>query len=347
MDCSQDSWPEPVVNVQSLSESGLSTIPDQYIKPPSERPSMQTSEHNQQGIPIIDLSCLIDDVARCPAIVQAVSAACQEWGFFQVVNHGVSEELMDRMQETWRTFFQLPINVKQAYANSPKTYEGYGSRLGIKKGVILDWGDYYLLRLMPASVRSHERHWPTQPCSLREITYEYEKEVAKLCRKLMKVLSISLGLHVDYLQNAFGGEASAGESLRVNYYPKCPQPELVLARSAHTDINGITVLLADHRVGGLQVRKGDAWITVQPSPGALVINIGDQIQISSNSVFKSVEHRVLANSADERISLAFFYSPQNDLPVGPAEELVTPERPALYLPMTYDEYRAYKLKERV
>ncbi|KAJ3703229.1 hypothetical protein LUZ61_006934 [Rhynchospora tenuis] len=340
MDCLQD-WPEPVVRVQSLAESGLSVIPDRYIKPPSDRPTLQTSKNNQQSIPVIDLSGLMDDVAGCRATIQAVSAACREWGFFQVVNHGVNVELIERVRETWRTFFQQPMNVKQAYANSPKTYEGYGSRLGVEKGAILDWGDYYFLNLKPASVQSHERHWPSRPSSLRGITNEYEKEVAKLCQTLMKVLSISLGLDVDYLQNAFGGNGGVGECLRVNYYPKCPQPDLALGLSAHSDPGGMTVLLADHRVGGLQVRKGDAWVTVQPLPGALVINVGDQIQVLSNSIFRSVEHRVLANSAYERISLAFFYNPRSDLPLGPAQELVTPERPPLYRPMTFDEYRLY------
>jgi isopenicillin N synthase-like dioxygenase len=105
--------------------------------------------------------------------------------------------------------------------------------------------------------------------------------VTKLCQTLMKVLSISLGLGADYLKNAFGGEGGVGECLRVNYYPKCPRPDLTLGLSAHSDPGGLTVLLADHRVGGLQVRKGDAWFTVQPLAGAFVINIGDQIQVSS------------------------------------------------------------------
>lgn len=170
MDSLLQDWPEPVVCVQSLSESGLSTIPDRYIKPPSDRPSLSiTSKQNQHSIPVVDLSGLMDDVAGCRATIQAISAACREWGFFQVVNHGVSVELMERMRETWRSFFQLPIKVKQAYANSPKTYEGYGSRLGIEKGTVLDWGDYYFLNLMPASARSPQMHWPAQPCSLRYV----------------------------------------------------------------------------------------------------------------------------------------------------------------------------------
>ncbi|KAJ3669132.1 hypothetical protein LUZ60_011082 [Juncus effusus] len=335
-------WPEPVVRVQTLAESGLKTIPDQYIKLPTDRPSFQsTSKQSQLKIPVVDLGGFMDDVACCRSTIQAVSDACRNWGFFQVKNHGVSLELMEKVRETWRGFFNLKVEEKQRYANSPKTYEGYGSRVGVEKGAVLDWGDYYFLNLKPESAPSDNKYWPARPNSLREITNEYSHEAIKLCQVLTKVLSISLGLDVNYIQNAFGGKNDAGVCFRVNYYPKCPQPDLALGLSPHSDPGGITVLLADHRVGGLQVRKGDGWVTVQPEPGALVVNMGDQVQVMSNSLFKSVEHRVLANSSYERLSLAFFYNPRSDLPVGPARELLTPERPPLYRPMTFNEYRMY------
>uniref|UniRef100_A0A6V7QR74 Isopenicillin N synthase-like Fe(2+) 2OG dioxygenase domain-containing protein n=1 Tax=Ananas comosus var. bracteatus TaxID=296719 RepID=A0A6V7QR74_ANACO len=76
-------------------------------------------------------------------------------------------------------------------------------------------------------------------------------------------------------------------------------------------------------------------------PVALIVNVGDQIQVLSNATYKSVEHRVVANAAAERLSLAFFYNPRSDLPLGPARELVTPDRPPLYQPMTFNEYRLY------
>ncbi|THU68031.1 hypothetical protein C4D60_Mb05t30960 [Musa balbisiana] len=75
--------------------------------------------------------------------------------------------------------------------------------------------------------------------------------MVKLCGTLMKVLSISLGLDVDQLQAAFGGD-DVGACLRVNYYPRCPQPELTLGLSPHSDPGGLTVLLADDCVKGLQ-----------------------------------------------------------------------------------------------
>lgn len=68
---------------------------------------------------------------------------------------------------------------------------------------------------------------------------------------------------------------------------------------------------------------------------------GLQKQVLSNAIYKSVEHRVIVNSNQERLSLAYFYNPKSDLLIQPAKELVTSNRPALYSAMTFDEYRLY------
>ncbi|KAA8539570.1 hypothetical protein F0562_026262 [Nyssa sinensis] len=339
---SLNDWPEPIVRVQSLSDSAVLAVPDRYIKPPPERPSLN-SDPSDVNIPLIDLGGLLGcdgNTLQPPAtILTKISEACREWGFFQVVNHGVRPELMDLAREAWREFFHLPMELKQAYANSPKTYEGYGSRLGVEKGAILDWSDYYFLHFLPASLKDHNK-WPALPASLREVIEEYSAELVKLCGVLMKILSINLGLREDHLQKAFGG-TNIGACLRVNFYPKCPQPDLTLGLSPHSDPGGMTLLLPDQHVAGLQVRKDNKWITVKPAPHAFIVNVGDQIQVLSNAIYKSVEHRVLVNSDKERVSLAFFYNPNSDLVIEPVKELVTAEKPALYPGMTYDEYRLF------
>lgn len=323
-------WPEPIIRVQSLSDSGITTIPDRYIKRTSDPITLL---HSDANIPIIDLSKLDDQVLR------QVSSACHEWGFFQVVNHGVSEELMVRTHHAWREFFYLPIEEKQLYANSPATYEGYGSRIGVEKGSKLDWSDYFFLNYLPHSVRDTNK-WPCLPVSCRELVMEYGEELVKLCGKLMKIFSINLGLEEDRLQKAFGGE-DIGACFRANFYPKCPQPDLALGLSPHSDPGGMTLLLSDDNVSGLQVRKGDNWITVKPIPNAFIVNIGDQLQVLSNAIYKSVEHRVVVNSAKERVSLALFYNPKGSIPIEPVKELVWEDRPALYPSMTYNDYRLY------
>jgi non-haem dioxygenase in morphine synthesis N-terminal len=157
---SNHGWPEPIVRVQSISESGTTTIPERYIKPLTVRPCIHANS-SQLSIPVIDLSAMSrEETAR------VVSVACKEWGFFQVVNHGVRPELMRHAREVWRGFFHLPMEEKQRYANSPVTYEGYGSRLGVEKGACLDWGDYYFLHVLPSRLKNHEK-WPYLPSSLR------------------------------------------------------------------------------------------------------------------------------------------------------------------------------------
>lgn len=335
---SPQDWPEPIVRVQSLSETCTDTIPERYIKPLSLRPSSEAHAVDA-NIPIIDLAGLYGEPEAQVSTLKQIAEACKEWGFFQIVNHGVSHDLMDMARETWRQFFHMPLEVKQQYANSPKTYEGYGSRLGIEKGAILDWSDYYYLHYLPLSLKDYNK-WPTQPPSSREVCDEYGRELVKLCGRLMKVLSINLGLEENFLQKSFGGE-DIGACMRVNFYPKCPRPELTLGLSSHSDPGGMTLLLSDDQVPGLQVRKGDNWITVKPLPHAFIVNIGDQIQVLSNANYKSVEHRVLVNSNKERVSLAFFYNPKSDIPIEPAKELVKPNKPALYTAMTFDEYRLF------
>lgn len=113
----------------------------------------------------------------------------------------------------------------------------------------------------------------------RKLIEEYGDEVVKLCGKLLKEFSLSLGLGEECLMKSFGGEEGIGACMRANMYPKCPQPDLTLGLSPHSDPGGMTILLPDHNVAGLQVLKGHDWITVHPIPNALIVNIGDQIQV--------------------------------------------------------------------
>ncbi|KAL1545484.1 Jasmonate-induced oxygenase 2, variant 2 [Salvia divinorum] len=334
-------WPEPVIRVQHLSDSGIQIIPDRYVKKPADQPGAAAAASEGANIPVIDMEGLSSSDAEVRRRTAAlIDQACREWGFFQVVNHGVSSDLMARSREAWREFFQLPLAEKQSYANSPATYEGYGSRLGVEKGISLDWSDYFFLHFLPIGLRD-ENKWPTLPVSCRELAAEYSRQVVELCGKLMKILARNLGLREEYLVEAFGGEEELGACMRVNYYPKCPQPERTLGLSSHSDPGGMTVLYSDENVSGLQVRRGATWITVKPHPNTFIVNIGDQLQILSNANYKSVEHRVIVNSAKERVSLAFFYNPKGDMVIKPAEELVSPEQPLRYSPTTYNDYRLY------
>ncbi|KAH9678358.1 protein DMR6-LIKE OXYGENASE 2 [Citrus sinensis] len=105
----------------------------------------------------------------------------------------------------------------------------------------------------------------------------------------------------------------------------------------HTDPNLITVLLQDD-VPGLQVLRNGKWLPVSPIPNTFIVNIGDQMQVLSNDLYKSVLHRALVNCDKERISIPRFYCPSPDAVIAPAKDLIDERHLAFYKNFTYAEY---------
>jgi isopenicillin N synthase-like dioxygenase len=110
----------------------------------------------------------------------------------------------------------------------------------------------------------------------RDALFEYAKQVKDLGDRLFELLSESLGLKPSYLTDI---ECNQGQIILGHYYPPCPQPELAIGTSRHSDSGFLTILLQD-RVGGLQILHGDQWVDVTPTPGAFIVNIADLLQVT-------------------------------------------------------------------
>lgn len=120
---------------------------------------------------------------------------------------------------------------------------------------------------------------------------EYAKYMREVVDKLFRYLSLGLGVEGHVLKEAAGGD-DIEYLLKINYYPPCPRPDLALGVVAHTDLSAITILVPNE-VPGLQVFKDDHWIDVKYIPNALIIHVGDQIEVTSWLMFSTCLHLLL------------------------------------------------------
>ncbi|XP_077243096.1 protein DOWNY MILDEW RESISTANCE 6-like [Tasmannia lanceolata] len=303
------------------------TVPGNYIRPTSDRPKL--SEVIYEDIPLIDLSS--SDRIR---ILRQIGDACESYGFFQVMNHGISEESMQKMVGIAREFFHMPVEEKmKLYSDDPSKKMRLSTSFNVKKEKVNNWRDYFRLHCYPLEEFVHE--WPSNPSSFKDVVSTYCREVRQVGFKLLELISESLGLERDYMEKVLGEQ---GQHMAINYYPPCPEPNLTYGLPGHTDPNTITILLQDQQVAGLQVQRNGKWVAVDPHPNALVVNIADQMQALSNGRYKSVWHRAIVNSDMERISVASFLCPANKAVIGPAKQLTDEVSPAIYRSFTYEEY---------
>lgn len=301
------------------------SLPENYIVPPEKRPG-NVIVPLCNSIPVVDLE---DSRAE---IIQQILRASREFGFFQVINHGVSESLMEDAMSVCKEVFEMPVEYKASLYSEERNR---GCRLFTSSYQFLNqqtryWRDILGLPCHP--LEDCIKLWPPKPTTFREVVRKYSTQVKKLSSRILELICEGLELDPRYLE----GELGKVQFMAVNHYPPCPDPSLTLGIVPHCDPNLLTVLLQED-VYGLQVLKDGQWIGVEPLPNAFVINIGSTLQIISNGILKSAEHRAVTNSSKARTSIASFVAPSNESIIEPAKGLIDASRPALYRAFLYPD----------
>lgn len=327
----------PVPNVQDLAAR-----PGDELTPPVLsrylRDDVDGADANgdaASSVPVIDLARLLDPSSHGDEESAKLKAACEEWGFFQVINHGVPDAVVADVKADLQAFFRLPLADKRAVAQEPGGIEGYGQAFVVSEDQKLDWADMLFLSTQPPEYRA-PRFWPARPATFGDSLARYSAEVQRVAARLLASMAANLGV-ADAARLARVADAQA---VRVNYYPACPHGRgRVLGLSPHSDAAGLTLLLQVSAVPGLQIRRRGAWISVDPIPGALVANVGDVVEVLTNGRYKSIEHRALVSPTHHRVSVAAFHSARFGDTYAPLEEtMVDGDEPARYRSIGVEDY---------
>ncbi|CAK9159838.1 unnamed protein product [Ilex paraguariensis] len=321
------------IGTKGLSDSGITTIPRFFIHPPETLAGLKSSSSTSAGIPVIDLSHLNSDDHR-RKIVEQVCEAARTWGFFQVINYGVPVSVLDESIAAIKAFHEQPREMKaKHYVREEGRGVMYASNNDLYRAKAACWHDSLQVWMSPEPPKVEEI-----PEVCRREVVEWDIHAKKVADTVMELLSLGLGLEAGKFKELTFSDARAFVG---HIYPYCPQSDLTMGITSHTDPGIVTVLL-QNQVQGLQVKHGEEWVDVKPLPGGLIINIGDFLQVVSNGEYKSVQHRVLANSSREpRISIVMFFNlcKWNESGYyGPLPELLTPEKPAIYRNFTMQEF---------
>ncbi|KAF5004586.1 hypothetical protein FDECE_8916 [Fusarium decemcellulare] len=306
-------------------------------------------------IPIIDFSGFYsDDPAQKKAVVDQVRESCLYNGFFQITNHSVPLKQQQGALESAKKFFNLSQEEKDQVSKDKTTWNrGYemlrsqilevGTQPELKEGFYI--GEeiskdhpYFVNK----KLNSGPNQWPEalgkDLDGFKTHTMDYYHSCLNLASDLMRVLALSLDLKEDYFARFLDGAVA---TMRLLHYPSQPadaDEKLTRGIGAHTDFGAITMLLQD-KVDGLQVwdQRTETWIDVQPTEGALVVNLGNLMARWTNEKYKSNVHRVINKSGKERYSIPVFVSGNPDYVVDCIETCKAPQDAAKFEPATVEE----------
>ncbi|KAK7352749.1 hypothetical protein VNO80_18177 [Phaseolus coccineus] len=283
-----------------------------------------SSDDPASSIPVIDL---LDPKAK-----ELISLACENWGAFQLTNHGIPLGVIQGAEEEAERLFSLPTEQKLKALRTPDGAAGYGrARISpfFPKGM---WHEGFTI--IGSASHDVKKIWPDDHARFCDIMEDYEKQMKVLAERVTEMLFDLLNISEE--KRKWVGANDTGTALQLNFYPSCPEPNRTMGLAPHTDTSVITVVQSQST--GLQIfKEGKGWIPVHPHPEALIVHLGDLAHIMSNGSFCSPLHRVTLNEACKRYSIAYFYSPPMDHVLSP---LVTGDvdSAAQFRPVTVKEY---------
>lgn len=293
--------------------------------------------------------------ADSPAFVRDLGAAYEQHGFVILTDHGMPQALIDRFLGLYKTFFAWPEDAKRRYhvpgGGGARGYTPFGIETA-KGATHHDLKEFWHVGRELPEGHAYRKYmadnvWINELTGFRDTSIEMFETFDRTGRRILRAIAAILNLPADFFED----KVQLGNSvLRVIHYPPMPpQPTESVRAGAHEDINVITLLLGAEEPGLQVLSKRGEWLEVNPSPGSMVVNVGDMLQRLTNGTLRSTSHRVINPKSDRarhaRYSMPFFLHFNPDFPIAALPSCVGPGKPEPLPPILAEEYLQERLRE--
>nr|GMC74127.1 protein SRG1-like [Ipomoea batatas] len=224
----------PVPCVQELAkESPEIIIPTRYVREDLEPLPLAVKQ-----IPVINMANLLKGKSELRSLRRWILQA-KNGVFFsfektldrfllQLINHGVSSSLVEKVKTETKHFY-LPMEEKKKFWQKPGDLQGFGSAFVHSEDQKLDWCDLFYIITLPTYLRKPDL-FPNLPLPFRETVEMYAEELRNLAMTLTDYLAKALGIEQEHIRGLFNEGLQA---MRMNHYPRCPQPDKILSNGTY------------------------------------------------------------------------------------------------------------------
>ncbi len=305
-------------------------------------------------LPLVDLAGLRDPAADATT-ARVLDDAFRSVGFCYFINTGLDPALLDAVFAASRRFHALPPQAKRAIAMNA-FHRGYmapnTSLIETSSVARVTRPNYSESFMLMHEVSAHDprfgtplngpNQWPEDLPGFREAVLAYDTALHNFCLRILRPMALALDLPPDAFAPFFHQPTTF---LRLLHYPPQPPdaPDDAFGSAPHTDYGFITILAQD-RVGGLEVRPRDGdWMPAPPIPGSFVVNVADMLARWTNDRWQSTPHRVKNRSGGDRYSCPYFFDMDLDCTVACLDTCHSAANPARYQPVRYGDYLLERL----
>ena len=310
-----------------------------------------TSDHIESSrqasadeIPIIDISCLYGGgIEEKTKAARQLATACENTGFFFIINHRVDAQLIAAAFDQARRFFELPLPEKSALAFNDQQ-RGYKAPGNITipgyppdNKEVLDFGVDFPAdhpEVLKGTPLHGPNQWPDLP-GFRTTLLAYYDAVCATGFDLLRLFALALDLEETWF---LPFHTDPFTTWRIMRYPLQSDLPGQHGTAPHTDFGTLT-LLSQHQTPGLEIHtSGGEWIEAPVIENSFVVNIGDLMACWTNDRFRSTPHRVVNRSDEQRYSIPLFYNPGFNTVVECLPSCQSQGNPARYDPIHYGDY---------